>query len=265
SEMLACAVQHKLTPVLYECVRDLNAGWLPQGQRDTLTELARTTVKSNLAFLIEMLRLHGAFEAAQIPAIPFKGPALAWLAYPNFTHRTCVDLDFVVLQRYLPEAMTLLQAQGYIPLFSPIEARAGQDGPAPGQYAFAPCDKRCFVELHTERTLRYFSSPVNLKEMTSRLIQFEIGGQRLSTFSVEDQLVMLCVHGAKHFWERLAWIVDIANLITVQEVNWPLLSMGAAKTKSTRLLFLGLYLAHEMVGASLPQPVLDRVRGDTQV
>src|SRR4029077_11569437 len=76
SEMLACAVQHKLTPVLYECVRDLNAGWLPQGQRDTLTELARTTVKSNLAFLIEMLRLHGAFEAAQIPAIPFKGPAL---------------------------------------------------------------------------------------------------------------------------------------------------------------------------------------------
>ena len=40
----------------------------------------------------------------------------------------------------------------------------------------------------------------------------EIGGQRLRTFSIEDTLVMLCVHGAKHFWERLGWVLDIAKL-----------------------------------------------------
>ncbi|MGA7792642.1 MAG: nucleotidyltransferase family protein [Candidatus Acidiferrales bacterium] len=265
SEMLACAIEHKLAPSLYERIRALDAALLAQDQRETLAELARSTGRNNLAYLSEMLRLHGLFEAAQIPAIPFKGPALAWLAYPNFTHRTCVDLDFVVPQRYIPEAMSLLQAHGYTPQFSPVEAQAGQHGPAPGEYAFAPTGKRSFVELHTERTLRYFSRPLNLEEMNSRLVHLEIGGQNLRTFSVEDLLVMLCVHGAKHFWERLAWIVDIAQLITVCDVDWTLLSEIAAKMESTRLLLLGVYLAHEVVGASLPQSVLERARGDAQV
>ena len=264
-EMLACAIQHKLEPALDERIRELDAGWPAQDQREVLAELACGTARRNLAFMGEMLHLHGFFEAARIPAIPFKGPALAWLAYPNFTHRTCVDLDFVVPQRYIPEAMSLLQAHGYTPQFSPVEAQAGQHGPAPGEYAFAPRSNLSFVELHTERTLRYFSRPLNLEEMNSRLVPLEIGGQKLRTFCVEDLLVMLCVHGAKHFWERFAWIVDIAQLITVREVDWTLLTEIAAKMESTRLLLLGLYLAHEMVGASLPQSVLERARRDAQV
>jgi hypothetical protein len=265
SEMLACAIQHKLVPALYERLRALDAGWLAQDQRETLAELTRSIGKNNLAFVNELLHLRGLFEAAQIPAIPFKGPALAWLAYPNFERRTCVDLDFVVPQRYIPEAMSLLQAHGYAPQFSPIEAQVGRHGPAPGEYTFAPGKKRSFVELHTERTLRYYSRPLNLEEMNSRLVPLEIGGQNLRTFSVEDLLVMLCVHGAKHFWERLAWIVDIAQLVITCRVDWPLLFEIAAKMKSTRLLLLGLYLAHEVVGASLPQSVLERARGDAQV
>jgi Uncharacterised nucleotidyltransferase/Methyltransferase domain len=265
SELLACAIQHKLAPALYESVRDLDAGWFARDQRETLAEIALSTGRSNLAYMSEMLRLHGLFEAAQIPAIPFKGPALAWLAYPNFAQRSCVDLDFVIPQRYIPEAVSMLQAHGYTPQFSAIEAQAGLHGPAPGQYAFAPAGRRSFVELHTERTLRYFSRPINLEEMNSRLVPLQIGGQNLRTFSVEDLLVMLCVHGAKHFWERLAWIVDIAQLITSCEVDWPLLSEIAAKRESTRLLLLGLYLAHELVGASLPQSVLERTHGDAQV
>jgi SAM-dependent methyltransferase len=101
--------------------------------------------------------------------------------------------------------------------------------------------------------------------MNSRMLRFEIGGQNLSTFSVEDLLIMLCVHGAKHFWERLSWIVDIAQLITVREVNWVFLLESSAKMESTRLLLLGLYLAHKMIDATLPQFVMDRCRGDKNV
>lgn len=266
SEVLACAIEHKLAPFLYERIRSLDAGWPSQDQQEALAELTRNTGRNNLVFMGEILRLYQLFAAAQIPAIPFKGPALAWLAYPNFAQRTFMDLDFVIPQRGVPQATSLLRAQGYTPQFSSIEEHAGQHGPAPGQYAFAPGDEKCcFVELHTERTLRYFSRPLNLDEMNSRLIRLEIGGQSLRTFSVEDLLVMLCVHGAKHFWERLAWIVDIAHLSTVCEVNWPFLLEIAAKMESTRLLLLGLYLAHEVIGASLPQSVLERAHGDARV
>jgi hypothetical protein len=265
SEFLACSIQHKLTPAVYKAIQFLDADLLEQDQRNVLAEVANIQSKNNLMFLSEMLRLQRLFVGSKIPAIPFKGPALAWLAYPNFAQRSCVDLDFVVPQRYIPEVVALLKAAGFIPLFPSREAEAGEDGPAPGQYAFAPGGKGSHVEFHTERTLRYFSQPLNLEEMNSRLVSMEIGGETVRTFSVEDLLVMLCVHGAKHFWERFAWIVDISQLITVQNVNWTLLFEIAKKMECTRLLLLGLYLAHDMVGASLPQSVLDRARGDANV
>lgn len=265
SEILACAVQHKLVPDLYERVSALDPGKLTQGHGETLAEVARLAGRSNLAFLNEMLRLNREFEAAGIPVIPFKGPALAWLAYPNFARRTYTDLDFVLPQRCIPQATSVLQACGYIPVFTPVEGQAGQNGPSLGQYAFSPRGGRSFVELHTERTLRYFSRPLDLEELSARLIRLEIGGQTVRTFSVEDLLVMLCVHGAKHFWERLAWIVDIAQLITVCEVNWRLLAEIVEKTQSKRLLLLGLYLAHEMFDAPLPKSILASAQSDAQV
>jgi hypothetical protein len=265
SEVLASAHEHKLGPLVEERLRALDETWLPQEQKQQLGLLARDLAKNNLAYMGEMLRLCGLFESVGIPAIPFKGPALGWLAYTNFAQRTCVDLDFVLPQSYIPQAISLLEVHGYAPQFNAIEAQAGQRGPAPGQYAFFSTGKHMSVELHTERTLRYFSCPLNLDEMNSRLIRFEIGGQSVRAFSVEDQLVMLSVHGAKHFWERLSWIVDISRLISVREVNWPLLLEVAEKMQSTRVLMLGIYLAHEVAGASLPPEILDRARGDVKV
>jgi hypothetical protein len=212
-----------------------------------------------------MLWLCGVFEAAGVPAVPFKGPALGWLAYENFTHRTCVDLDFVLPQRHIPAAIAALKASEYMPQFNPIEVQTGSRGPAPGQYLFTPVGRRRSVELHTERTLRYFSRPLDLEEMNSRLMQLEIGGQKIRTFSVEDLLVMLCVHGSKHFWERLSWIVDIAQLVTVQPVDWEFLLAIAAQMQSTQVLLLGLSLAHELVGAPVPPPVLERTQTNAQV
>jgi precorrin-6B methylase 2 len=265
NEVLALAHQHKLGPLLQERLRALNASQITPDQKDRLADLARDVGRNNLAFMGEMLWLCGIFETAGIPVFPFKGPALAWLAYKNFAHRSCVDLDFVLPQRFVPEATALLLAHGYTPEFSPAEARAGESGPAPGQYAFAPSSGRRFVELHTERTLRYFSHPINLDELNARAIHLKIGGQDLRVFSVEDLLVMLCVHGAKHFWERLSWIVDIAQLIAARDVNWDLLFGIAAKMESTRVLLLGLDLAHEATRVALPQAVGERVCGDAQV
>jgi len=38
---------------------------------------------------------------------------------------------------------------------------------------------------------------------------------------MEDELVLICIHGAKHFWERLMWIADVAALISRQTaINW---------------------------------------------
>ena len=131
--------------------------------------------------------------------------------------------------------------------------------------AFLSHPQKISVEFHTERTLRYFPTPIDLPELTGRMMTVEIGGQRLRTFPVEDTLVMLCVHGAKHFWERIGWVLDIAKLATAQEVNWTLAMQIAAKMESTRVFLLGLYLAHDLFEAPLPEQLLEEIGGDRTV
>jgi hypothetical protein len=265
SEIVANAVQHKLDPVVYERLSAVGGDLVSEAQRKTLRDAVCDTAKSVLGLLREMLRLYERFEAEQIPIVPYKGPLLAWLAYRSFTKRSYADLDFAVPQSYVPRAAAVLQSEGYHAEFDLRDAHADRSGYVPGQYPFYSNTQSILVELHTERTLRYFPVPLNFEEINRRLIHVEIAGRKLRTFSVEDTLVMLCVHGAKHFWERLCWILDVAELIAMQPVDWLRTMRIAKELKSERTLLLGLYLAHEVLGASLPIPILEQSQQDSNV
>jgi hypothetical protein len=54
-------------------------------------------------------------------------------------------------------------------------------------------------------------------------------------------------------------------LASAQDVNWEFLFAIAARMQSTQVLLLGLSLAHELVGATLPPSVLERTRANAQV
>jgi SAM-dependent methyltransferase len=265
NEALACAIHHDLGSFLYERFRNLDKCDLAQDQREAMAELATDMGRIDLAFLGEMLRLCRLFETAKIPAIPRNGPALAWLGNPYLELRNYTDLDFIVSQRYMPQVISLLRASGYSPQFDASEVQAGQQRQIPSRYAFLHDSTYHLLGLRTERNLRDFSHPLNLNEMNSRTVQLEIGGQRVRTFSVEDTLVMLCVQGAKHFWERLSRIVDVANLVIAQPVDWGLAMRIAADLECSRLLLLGLSLAHDVAEVTLPNSVLEEAQRDANV
>jgi putative nucleotidyltransferase-like protein len=261
----AIAERHRLSPVVYEVVAGAATDLVSPEQLNMLREATRHSTAAGMALLRELLCLYRVFEAAKIPVIPYKGPLLAWVAYGSFIRREYQDLDFLVEQKYIPDTVAVMKAAGYLPQFDSREAHAGQDGNAPGQYAFRSQPQKILAEFHTERTLRYFPTPIDFQELAGRLMTVDIGGQRLRTFSIEDTLVMLCVHGAKHFWERLGWVLDIAMLATVQEVDWTRVTQIAAKLESTRVLLLGLFLAHDLFQASLPDQLLEEIARDVTV
>ena len=264
-DVVAIAERHRLSPVVYEVIAGSAQDLISPAQLNVLREATAPSRAAGMALLRELLRLHRLFEAAQIRVISYKGPLLAWVAYGSFLRREYLDLDFAVEQKYIPDTVAVLESAGYRPQFDPREAHAGQDGFVPGQYSFLSHPQKILAEFHTERTLRYFPIPIDFQDLSSRLMTVEIGEQRLRTFSIEDTLVMLCVHGTKHFWGRLIWVLDIAKLMMVQEVDWTLLLDIAKKMKSTRVLLLGLYLAHDLFGAPLPPLVLQEARGDRKV
>jgi hypothetical protein len=264
-DVVAIAERQRLLPVVFEIIAGTAQDLISPEQLNVLRQVTAPSTAAGMALLRELLHLDRLFEAAQILIIPYKGPLLAWVAYGSFIRREYSDLDFAVEQKYIPDAVAVLKSAGYRPQFDPREAHAGQDGSAPGQYSFLSHPQKILVEFHTERTLRYFPIPIDFQDLTSRLLTVEIGGQRMRTFSIEDTLVMLCVHGAKHFWERLGWVLDIAKLATAQEVDWTLVTQIAAKMESTRVLLLGLYLAHDLFDAPLPEQLLEEINRDPTV
>jgi hypothetical protein len=264
-EVGAIAEYHCLSTIVYEIVESAARDLVPAEQFKAMREAAKPSMASGMVLLRELLRLQKLFEEAGLLVIPYKGPLLAQIAYGSVVRREYSDLDFVVEQKCIPDVVALLELSGCTPQFDSREVHTGQNESAPGQYSFLSGPQNFLIEIHTERTLRYFPTPIDFQILTGRLMTVEIGKQHIRTFSVEDTMVMLCVHGAKHFWERLSWVLDIAKLASTQEINWELVTTIAAKMESTRVLLLGLYLAQDLFDAPLPERLAQEISREPAV
>ena len=75
--------------------------------------------------------------------------------------------------------------------------------------------------------------------------------------------MILCVHGCKHFWKRLQWICDVAEVCRVhRDLDWSRLMVKARKAGGGRMVDLGLRLAHEVLRQELPEEIRGQVMGD---
>src|SRR6202040_305868 len=93
-----------------------------------------------------------------------------------------------------------------------------------------------------------------------------IDGREVPALSLEDELILICVHGAKHFWERLVWIADVAALISAkQPPDWSRAMLAAREVGAERILLLGLRLASDVLGAQLPAQLEPSVQSDRTV
>src|SRR5262249_39919933 len=102
-----------------------------------------------------------------------------------------------------------------------------------------------------------------LEKLFARQIRVPLDSREAPALSVEDELVFVCVHGAKHLWERLLWIADVAALISGQpSLDWDRAGATAKELGAERMLVLGLQLAVSLLDSRLPETVLDRIRRD---
>jgi hypothetical protein len=88
----------------------------------------------------------------------------------------------------------------------------------------------------------------------------------MQTLAPEDLLLYLCAHGAKHFWETLHGVVDVAVLLK-QRADWPwekLLAEARARNLE-RVSLLGLLLAKNLLGAAVPDWLAERAARDRQL
>jgi hypothetical protein len=256
--LLLLAEQHGVTALLGASLRSLEG--IPPEVRQSLAERQRTQIFFSLRLTAELFRVLEIFKSAGVEAVVVKGPVLAMQAYGDPAMRSYGDLDLLVRQRDIRRATELMIASGFtaaVPL-SAIDA-----GKIPGQYLFSNPESKLLVELHNDRTLRYFPRPLPLEEFFARRIPVRLDSHDVPALCVEDELVLICIHGAKHLWERLMWIADVGALITRQSsIDWDRVEKSTQTVGAQRMLHTGLRLATTLLATALPQKVKSIVDAD---
>jgi hypothetical protein len=260
--VFAAAAENSITPLLILQLRATAADVLPAGVLERLRDAARAHVASSLFWTAELIKISEAFRAGGIQVIPYKGPVLAAQAYGDMTLREFGDLDIVLRQREMAKANELMGSLGYRARFPWILSPGAAASLVPGEYNYRDESGRLLVELHTEVTLRHFPVRLDLDDLAGRLAPVSLSGREIRTFGPEDGLLLLCVHGAKDFWERMSWVADIAELVQAQPLDWDAVFRRAESLRLGRMLRLGLTLARGLLDAPLPVEIAARVSGD---
>jgi Uncharacterised nucleotidyltransferase len=262
-KLLQLAEDHRLIPLLAARAMSLDLASIPLGTRAALRDAQRAQAVRALQLTAQLFHVLERFADVGIETLATKGPALSVRCYGDPGIRQYGDLDLLVREKDIRRATQAMLELGYAPRvpLTVIDAKK-----IPGEYAFQKPDTQLLVEFHTERTFRYHPRPLRIEKLFERRASVTIDGRDVPVLSLEDELVLICVHGAKHFWERLIWIADVTALISHrQQLDWDRAMAAAREVGAERILHLGLRLAADMLGAELPAQLEAKVLSDRSV
>jgi hypothetical protein len=259
SGLYTLAEEHGLMPLLSMRLVDLGRNIVSLETQQKLREVHRTYLIFTLRLLAELYRLLDRLSAENIDSVVIKGPVLSLRCYGDASARQYSDLDLIVRARDIQRSTEIMIELGCQPRV-PLEAIAA--GKTPGEYVFTRSDSDLVVEFHTERTFRYHPRQIQLEACLERKTFVAIDQRLVPALSAEDELVLICIHSAKHFWERLGWVADVAALSGSPDLDWARTMSAANEAGAERMLRIGLHLAVNMVALSLPSEMTSYVNSD---
>jgi len=248
--LLELAEGHGVLGIVAVRLEELNYHGVPPDAREKLQTRLRAQYLFTLSMTAELFRLLEDFGRAGIETLLVKGPLISLLAYGDPAVRSYVDLDLIVRHRDILPATQHMLALGFD---ADVPERAIQAGKVPGEYLFKRPGTQRLVELHTGRTFRYYPRSMRVEDLYARQRRVPLDGRNVPALSLEDELVLNCIHGAKHFWERLIWVADVTALAARHpEMDWQKARQAARDVGAERMLRVGLQLGVFVFGVPPP-------------
>ena len=258
------ASRHGILPLVYQTLKSLHATryTLHAEILAAFKQQYLTIAQRNMLMSAELLRIINLLRENNIEALAFKGPALSQMAYGDITLRQYSDLDILVDGKDAYEAGRLMSGNGHTPIL-PLSILSNKTCLHTAK-DFSLMSKG---GVHTELHWRLFEKKYNISLLSCAAEQkcqsVTINGKAVKTLQNELLLVYLCLHGAKHAFERIEWICDIDRLIRSGEVDWVHVISLAEQSHSKRSFYLGLSLAHTLLRTPVPENLMPAVQDET--
>jgi hypothetical protein len=237
----AAAEYHGIIPLLLANLKLANAA-LPDDVRRSMEQSAGATLRQTLFLTAEMLRVTAALKESAIMSVPWKGPVLTQSLYGDLALRPFSDIDLLLRREDIAPAESVLKALGYEAEFS-IPATHRE------RWVNHQCEltfrrgETSRLELHWDISHPHFALETGVEDFWSRLASVKIGDASLPNLGDSDLLFTLIVHGTRHAWSRVIWLVDIAELLRTQpRIDWNAFVRNANERGAARLLATALIL-----------------------
>jgi len=226
-----------------------------------------SSVQRSLAQSGELARLSGLLEKHGIPVITVKGPLLSRYLYNNLSARSSGDIDLLARPEDVLRIRDVLVPRQYrVANTLHWNSDSAYLRSRENEISFAS-PSGVSIDVHWRLLPRYFASPFDDLDVWKSVRTAMLAGRQIRTLAPEHVLLLICSHSAKHAFERLGWICDIARFLTVTpDLDWPAIMGQAARTRTLRQVSLGVRLAADVLGAPLPaglpeDPAVARLAG----
>ncbi|MFA9457489.1 nucleotidyltransferase family protein [Halalkalibacter sp. AB-rgal2] len=242
------AIHHRLYPVLYPIIKRSNVDF-PKTIMAALEERYQANTFKMLYFTSEMERLSVRFFQQKLHVLFLKGPILAEL-YGDLSLRTSSDLDALVPINELSKMDQLLKEEGFI-----------REEPLPTILNDWKWRQHHTVYKHEESGMKFEVHwrlhPGPGKEISfntlwaNKRLHSQLNGH-VYCLGYEDLFVFLIIHGARHGWFRLRWLLDIHHMLHM-DLNWELVCAHIKQYYHPAVAGQALFLTSEMFRTKIPE------------
>jgi Uncharacterised nucleotidyltransferase len=255
------AEHHRVIPQVYSSLAPYSEQ-LPVRDFAALRSKYQENARNALWFAGELVRILKHLECHGIIAMPFKGPALAQTLYGDVTARQFSDLDILLRPEDISKAKLALAQLGYKPTVK-LTARAARACISSGhECPFDGAAGPHLLELQWRMVPRFYSIDCDVTRFFERAEQITLGAHKFPALSVDDLVVVLCVHAAKHLWLQLSWLCDIAELARSPRIDWDSVWQRSGQLGIQRIVAVNLLLSHDLLGSPLPAQIQNWLKKD---
>ena len=259
NHLLNIAYMHGVLPLVYKTLKSQPAA-IPSKALEYFKMRNFEIAQTNLQMSSELLRIVNVFNENGIAYIALKGPVLSQIIHGDTLQRQYTDLDLLVAQKDIYKAALLLQENDYLPehsidfLKNRTFLNIGQD------LTFKNKQHGVFIELHWQLFLNLQVRKSQITLFSAQQMSSDILGQKIDTLEFEHLLIYLCIHGSKHFWERLEWVVDIDRLVRERQgIDWSKIANLVNAMQVEIMFYLGLSVAHGLFQTKLPDHIMEKI------
>ncbi len=242
---------HRIRPLVWRHLSAQPAGRVPAAFLEILRGHACELEQRNRQLMKMQQRVSGLFEDSSLPMLVFKGPTLAIDAYGDLSLRECGDLDMLIRPDDFPRVREMLVADGFVCLWDQVDSHR--------KHQLFACEfqkEGIELDIHWDLAPGWHNYHVDFDRLWEGGNPFESPGHFTRKLRPEDAMEVLCMHGSRHWWDRLRWICDIAELVNSHSItDWNRMETTATEGRCHRSVWLGLWLASDLLDARLPPEI----------